>query len=212
MITPESRAETQATELAERVFQPGNLVHGLSVPRLKDWFVYGRTFNPIRGISVNEWFCMGLLPNKSLPARYIETRHWGPKSVDQEDILPSLQRVAIILSREKLIEVNSGHIFAIGDNFCEVINSSFRDYYQFDDRAYHVYGIPIKTAETWQARFEDEVRIIRSHIDRREVVPYSSWEGIVANESCVSYIKEVAQGTLSGIPIFNPQARFLAYL
>lgn len=129
---------TCESQLAQRIFEPGNLVHGTTIWGSDEWHSLidngicsdgGRQWRETRN-----WICTALLSREPLVKRYQVAHHLGPK----DDYSAGL-RLAIVISRSAVLTAFSGQIFAIGYRFGSARSDEI---YDVDRETGSVFGIP----------------------------------------------------------------------
>ncbi len=203
-------------EVKERVFTPGNLVHGTwrTYNGLPSYFNKGiRPGEAVgNGFYTPELVCFGMLGTQELAERYLKTSHYGPKW-ENEHYSADYGKIAFIVSREKVLAAYSGQIFAVGPNFW---NQSFWNRIRYGrELGFSIHDIPVKHPGG-NTVLKDEVRIYPStkpNLQRMIIVPPDAYVGLVAlPHRADDFIKRInGSGVRTSLPVFSPQADLLGY-
>src|SRR3989338_3549169 len=205
----------QGSELKERVFAPGNLVHGRDYYELfDDGGIKPGSWLVANGSRRNEYrwqICTALLPRRDNDFNYNIACHSGPK---RESARGSI--AGVVLSRERVLSLLPGKVFAIDDLFVAPgrvpwtrMPAELDAMYKFSKDRSTVFDIPVKDS-AGETRWDDEVRIYATGRNDFLLTP-DLWEGIVITEASLSIIRKLGVGKgFPEVPVFNTQGELIA--
>ncbi len=192
-------------ELIDKVFKPGNLVHGTSLDRwsgisreglIPRFSHFGERYNKV---------CFSLMfARKSPPDIYRHGNHYGPKPDHGLDL-------AIIASKDMILEMFPDQVFAIGEHFHR--RNLDKDAY-YKPKKGKIFDIPIRPLHLEEElSFSDEVAVYPKD-DKSLVVPIDSFEGIVVRTKDFGYLKDATREVQlpKKIPVFSVNCNYIGTL
>lgn len=202
--------ELGLSQETEKIFAPGNLIIGVVRNVRPELFSKGITTphnaalrdtpNIIRAV---------MLDTRSMPDRYLESKHNGPRGyahlseLEREAGVP--WKIAVIVSQAEILANFPRQVFAVGREFNNdswwrhILN---RYHYRFPGYSPHgqfVNGIPIVRIK--EGTSGQEVRIIPNDPEDAYITP-QMWTGVVTNspELLLNFLEE--HSLTLGVPIF----------
>lgn len=196
-------------ELVEKVFQPGNLVHGARLDDLpslihegiRPGMLYGRmSFAPTE-------ICFGMLPVMSLPKRYqCYSLHDGPL----EDNGPSRDKAGIIVSKEKLMAAFPKEVLAVGEYFwSEEEEWGRQQLFPGLIEQNSILGIPIKSH--WRKYLYPTEVVLSPKQWGEAAVGIELWQGLVLTTNAFLYLNPFSLKKIREfkIPVFSPNCELM---
>jgi hypothetical protein len=203
----------------EEIFSPGNLVHGTvrtQTENLESFLTKGIC----TGEEINykgytrHLICLSLLNELSLPDRYLNAKHYGPRHEDRYYVADS-NRMAIVVSREKVLKKFPKQTFAVGKNFRTM---SALDWFWKGKvlQNLSVYDIPIrKPVGPHKYVLDDEVRVYPSKVSSdMPVIDPEMFLGLVVLPSTLEFLYPRFNSISFNLelPIFSPQGELLTII
>ncbi|MBI4157785.1 hypothetical protein HY502_02970 [Candidatus Woesebacteria bacterium] len=220
--------EKEVKGVLEKVFRPGNLVWGTRISQQNDrWSkIVDGGIKRSKETGVSTWhftphcISMAVMPNSKPPRNYLYAEHSGPRLIAEKDTedLP----VAIIIDKGSLNKSYSGQLLAVGPNFKSEYRKKYprlNSSYDFNDKEYQVFGIPIYPSTYEIEPWGDEVRLYENVYPegkkgKTPTVRFHHWLGIVIHADDLEEFKEINEkiGRKLNLPLFSSEAKLLDFI
>lgn len=153
--------------------------------------------------------CFSMLRRQALPERYLDSHHYGPR-MKTGTYSADNARIALIISRDKLLAAYPGQVFAVGSSFRDNSLMSRLSHGRVT-RGQSVEGIPVKHPGS-DPVVDDEVRLYSSKGGGGVVVTPGMYEGLVVLPTSFYDLKWLMKDIplQFELPIFSPQCELLS--